>query len=625
VTVDEAIATALGHHRAGRLAEAEALYRQVLAVAPGHADALCLLGTIAHQVGRHAAAVELIAGAIASNPNSPDYHNNLGEALRALGRFDDAIAAYHRGLALRPRCPQISGNLAAALTQVGRAAEAIAVGEAALATGAAPPAVLLNNLGVAYKERARTDDAIACYQRVLALEPDHLDAQLNLANALRQQGRADEAVGLYAAMLARHGDAATPWRLYLSCLLYCDSVDPATMFAEHRRFGARFARGDAGLATPLHDDRDPERRLRLGIVSSDLRDHPAGRGVRAWFDNRDRSRFELFCYAEIARPDADTAWFQARSDVWRSTLGVSDRDVAEQIRADRIDILFVLAGHFDDNRLTIAGWRAAPLQVSASDCATSGLATMDYALVAPGLDPPDSPEGWTERRLHAPSYFVYGPPADSPAVVPPPALDAQRGAGRITFGSFNNPAKITPRVVALWSRVLQRVPSARLLLKCADRYADPAIRDRFLALFARHGIAADRVELRPRGTPLVQHLAEYGDIDIALDSFPFSGSTTTLEALWMGVPVVTLNGGGMVQRVSAHFLQAIGLETCIAADAEQFVAIAADLAADLPRLAALRAGLRACVANSVLCDGAGQTRALEATLRQAWRALTPGA
>ncbi|MBI3514983.1 MAG: tetratricopeptide repeat protein [Proteobacteria bacterium] len=618
MTIDEAMALALEHHRAGRLSDAEAIYRQVLTVVADHADALCLLGSIAHQVGRHGVAIDLIGRAITRNPGVADYHNNRGEALRALGRLDEAVQAYQRALTLRPGCPQTSGNLVAALTQLGRAADAVVIGEAALTDGEVDP-VLLNNLGVAYKERSRTGPAIACYERALRRDPDHLDAQLNLCNALRQQGRNDEACARYVGMVARHPDSAPLWRLYLSCLLYCDERDEEFFHAEHRRFGDRFARADAPLATPLHRDRNPARRLRIGILSSDLCDHPAGRSIRAWFAHRDRAAFELTCYAEVLRPDDDTRWFEARSDRWRSTVGMSDRDVVEQIRTDGIDILIVVAGHFDDNRLTIAGWRAAPLQVAASDAATSGLATMDYVLLSPLLDPPGGRERWTERRLHLPSFFTHEPALDAPPVVAPPALTT----GRVTFGSFNNPTKITPRVVALWSAVLQRMPEARLLLKCADRYADPAVRERYEALFAAHGIGPDRLELRPRGTPRAEHLGEYGDIDIALDSFPFSGSTTTLEALWMGVPVVSLIGDGMVQRMSASFLHAVGLEWCVAQDADDFVAIAAALAVDLPRLAALRADLRRRVAGSALCDGAGQTRALEANLRAAWRALTP--
>ena len=230
---------------------------------------------------------------------------------------------------------------------------------------------------------------------------------------------------------------------------------------------------------PLHRDRDPERRLRVGVLSSDLRDHPTGRTMRHWFAYRDPRALAIIAYAEVARPDADTLWFREHSDEFHSTVGLSDRAVATMIRAHRIDILLVVAGHFDENRLAVAGWRAAPIQITAYDGATSGLTTMDYALLDAIGSPSDSRERWVETRVNLPSFLVFERPDDAPSIGPLPA----QTAGHITFGSFNNPAKIMPEVVALWSRVLARLPDARLILKCANRYADPAVRDRYRALF----------------------------------------------------------------------------------------------------------------------------------------------
>jgi len=616
VTIEQAISLGLTHHRSNRFAEAEAIYRQVLDAQPEHTDALNLLGTLAHQVGRHDVAIELIRRAIAVNPGMSDFHNNLGEALRALGRLDEAVACYRRALVLRPFCANASSNLGAALVQLGDPDQAVAICEQAVAQGADSPP-LSNNLGIALKEQGRTSDAIACFEALLTRHPDYEEAQENLANALRQQGRIDEALPWLERALATRPDSARLWRSYLSGLLYRAERDEDALHEAHLRFGRRFSRPDDTLDVPLHRDRDPERRLRVGILSSDLRDHPTGRTMRHWFAQRDSRAMALIAYAEVARPDADTQWFRQQSDEFHSTVGLSDQAVATMIRAHRIDILLVVAGHFDENRLAVAGWRAAPIQITAYDGATSGLAAMDYALLDAIGSPSDSRERWVETRVHLPSFLVFEPPDDAPPVGPLPAL----AAGHVTFGSFNNPAKITPSVVALWSQVLARLPDARLILKCANRYADPAVRDRFVALFESNGIAAERVDIRTRGTPRAEHLADYREIDIALDSFPFSGATTTFEALSMGVPVISLAGEGFIQRMSASLLHAVGLDHLAVREPRDFVEEAVALAGDLPLLAGLRAGLRGRLADSPVCDGAGQARALAALLRDLWRAL----
>jgi predicted O-linked N-acetylglucosamine transferase (SPINDLY family) len=323
----------------------------------------------------------------------------------------------------------------------------------------------------------------------------------------------------------------------------------------------------------------------------------------------------LIGYAEVVKPDADTHWFRQRCDEFHSTVGLPDRAVAEMIRAHRIDILIVAAGHFDENRLTVAAWRAAPIQITAFDGATSGLAAIDYAMVDPVVSPPDNRERWTEARINVPNFLVYDPPDDAPPVGPLPA----QAVGHVTFGSFNNPAKINARVVAAWSQVLARVPAARLVVKCASRYADPAVLGRFQAMAADAGIDPARLDIRTVGRPRAEHLADYRDIDIALDTFPFTGATTSFEALAMGVPVVTLAGEGLVERMTASLLCAVGLDRLITRTPGDFVDEAVALASDLPALARLRAGLRATLAASPVCDGAGQARAFERLLRQIWR------
>ena len=616
LTVQQVIDLGLAHHRASRFAEAEALYRQVLAVEPNNPDGLFLLGTLAHQLGRHDLAVELIGRAIARNPQFPDYYNNYGMTLAALGRHPDAVAAYRQGLALRPNDANTIANLAAALVRLGAAGEAIDLCERARAAGTTS-ADLLNNLGIAYKEEMRTETAIACYRELIGQYPDHVEARENLANALRQQGRIDEALPYLEAALRMAPGAGRLWRNYLAALLYRAERDEASLFEAHRRFGRQFTRAGDALPVPLATDRDRERRLRIGIVSSDFWTHPVARAMRCWFTHRDRQAFELNCYAEVTRPDEETRWFQERADGWYPTVGLADDAVAAMIRRHRVDLLVIAAGHFDENRLTVAAWRAAPVQVTAYDGATSGLDAMDYALVDAVVSPPDGAERWTETRIYLPSFVTYEPPDDAPATGPAPL----HATGRVTFGSFSNPSKITALTVAAWSEVLRRLPDARLILKCAHRYGDPAVRGRIEAMFVENGIDPARLDVRPRGNPRAEHLADYREIDIALDTFPFAGATTTFEALSMGVPVVTLAGAGLIGRISASMLHAVGLDDLATDSPATFVDTAVALARDPARVTALRAGLRSRLTASPLCDGPGQARAFYAALREAWRNL----
>jgi predicted O-linked N-acetylglucosamine transferase (SPINDLY family) len=304
------------------------------------------------------------------------------------------------------------------------------------------------------------------------------------------------------------------------------------------------------------------------------------------------------------------------ADGWRSTVGLTDRAVAEMIRDDRIDLLVVLAARFDRNRALVACYRPAPVQIAMFDGATTGLRFMDYWITDPVLTPPDTTERFTERVARLPSLFCYTAPESAPPVSALPA--ETRGA--VTFGAFGNPTKISPPTIALWAGVLRAVPGSRLLLKYHTRFADPALELRFRIAFGNHGIAPAQLVFRAGDDDRPTHLSAYDEIDIALDTMPFNGSTTTFEALWMGVPVIALAGDTMISRMSAGMLTAAGLGELIAASPESFVARAAELAHDRARLATLRAGLRDRVARSTLCDGPTYMRSLEDLWRTLWRA-----
>ncbi len=424
-------------------------------------------------------------------------------------------------------------------------------------------------------------------------------------------GRIDEAIDRYERAIARKPDSVEAYKGLLSAILYHPDLDPEAVFAIHRRFEERLARPRYARIRPHRNVPDPERRLKIGYLSSDFRVHSVARNLIPIFRGHDRSRFDIHCYAEVPRPDAMTGDFRALADGWRSTVGLRDEEVAEAIRDDRIDILVCLAGRFDGNRLLVPAFKPAPVQVSYYDAATSGLDTMDYLLSDRVLTPRTTPERFTERPLCLPTFYVGEMPPDPPPV-------ASRN-GPVVFGCLNNPAKITGPVLDLWMRVLREVPGSLLLLKYLNWYETPSVRDRVLAAFDRHGLDRDRLRLPEAARSLHQHLALYNEIDIALDPFPFSGSTTTFEALLMGVPVVALRGRSMMGGWSAGMLRGLGLAGLIAAGPEDYLALATGLAADPDRRAALRATLRDRVAASPLCDRTRKAGQIERFYRAVWR------
>jgi predicted O-linked N-acetylglucosamine transferase (SPINDLY family) len=329
----------------------------------------------------------------------------------------------------------------------------------------------------------------------------------------------------------------------------------------------------------------------------------------------DRGRFDVRLYGLVARPDRLTGMFKTAADGWTDMRGMDDGAIADRIAGDGVDILVVLAGRFDDNRPFVAAHRAAPIQISFHDVATSGLDAMDALLTDAILSPPESAAQFTERLVRLPVYYQFLPPDNLPELAPLPAA----AAGRITFGSFNKPEKITPDVAALWARVLDAVPGSRLALKFKNLYGDPETQRFWRARFERHGVGPDRLILLSGDDRRRDHLALYGQIDIALDPFPFNGATTTFEAMAMGVPVVTLAGTRFAGRVAASILHHASCADLIAADADGYVAIARGLAGDLERLADLRAGLRNRLTASPLCDGTAYARTVEDAYRALWR------
>ncbi|MBI4625079.1 MAG: tetratricopeptide repeat protein, partial [Verrucomicrobia bacterium] len=571
-----ALKLALEHHQAGRLAPAEALYREILAHDPGSVDGLHGLGIIALQVGQHTLAVDLIGQAVARAPGHAAIHANLGEAYRNLHRLDEAVASFRRALALQPKLPSALNNLANALAVQGKVDEAIACCQRAIAlqpnfanahnnlgiclagTGRFEEAIAAyerairlkpdladahNNLGSALIRRRQLDEALACYQRALALRPGSAEVHDNLGGVFKEQGRLDEALACYRQALVLRPDYSAAHSDLIFVLHYRFGDDAGAIDAELGRWNIQHARPLGRCIPPHLNDRSPDRRLRIGYLSPDFRSHPVGWFLRPLFAHHDRQAFEFFCYANVQRPDHFTTELRAGVDGWRDLAGQTDQQVADLIRADRIDILVDLALHTEGNRLLVCARKPAPVQATyLAYPGNSGLDTIDYRLTDPHLDPSNQEtRPGPEQPFRLPdTYWCYQPVVHpAPAVTPLPAL----AAGYITFGCLNNFGKVTPAALAAWCRLLAAVPNAHLLL-----HTHPGShRSRLHDLFARNGIDPGRLRFSAQ-VPAERYFQLYQSIDIGLDPFPFPGGTTTCDALWMGVPVITLAGPTPVTR-----------------------------------------------------------------------------
>ncbi|MCW5733959.1 MAG: tetratricopeptide repeat protein [Enhydrobacter sp.] len=631
-----------------RLDEALASYNRAIEIAPAYAEAFFNRGNTLKDLGRFDEALASYDKAVAIRPAYAEAYSNRGNMLTDLGRLDDALASYDRAVAIRPDYADVYFNRGATLRDLERLDEALASYDRALEIK--PDfAEAYCNRGNTLMDLGRFDEALTSCDRAIAIKPDYADARSSRGAVLRKQGRLDEAVDSFRQAIAlkpdfaeaynlgtglmdlcRFGEAGElyeqalaldvhsdrVWRGLTSMLMYHPDLSPDDRFRRQQEFGSRMAEKVVEQPPRAANDRDPRRRLRIGWLSSDFREHPVGHNLLPFFEHRDRSRSEAICYAEVRAPDDMTAWFREHSDEWRSTVGLSDAAVAELIRADRIDVMIYLAGRFDQNRMHVAAWRAAPVQVSMFDVATSGLEAMDYLVADRLMVPIHGVERFTERLARLPNTYVHPGIDDAPDVVAPPILSN----GYATFGCFNNPTKVNDRVLELWAKLLARVPESRLVLKYRNHYQSAQIRDRIEGIMSRHGIERSRLELGGEPEAATPHLARYGGVDIALDPFPFNGSTTTFEALWMGVPVVTLEGNGLVSRWSSAQLQHVGLDELVARTPEDYVGFAAALAGDCSRLAGLRSELRQRVLGSALCNGRRTNRYLERALRAMWRA-----
>ncbi|MGD0390960.1 MAG: tetratricopeptide repeat protein, partial [Tepidisphaeraceae bacterium] len=596
----------------GRHDEAIAAYRRAVQFKPDFAEAHYNLGIALQTSGQLDEAVASHLQAIRLKPDFAEAHYNLGNALQSNGQFDEAVTSFRQAIRLQPDYAEAHNNLGIALKATGQLDGAVTSFRQAIRLK--PDfAGAHNNLGNALKNTGQLDEAVTSFRQAIRLNPDYALAHNNLGSALSDMGQLDEAIASYRQAIRLRSDFDQAHSNLVNTLLYHSGYDARMIHEEVRRWNQQHAEPLKRFIQPHRNDRDPERRLRIGYVSSDFFDHASAFFLLPLFRHHDRRQVELFCYSSRAGSDKVTQQMKDHVQHWRTVAGLTDAKVAAQVREDQIDVLVDLKLHTGGNRLLIFAQKPAPVQATwLGYPGTSGLDTMDYRLTDPYLDPPGLDDAcYSERSIRLPdTFWCYDPLADEPAVNAPPCLEK----GFVTFGCLNNFCKINDAAMTLWAGVLKALSNSRLLLLAPEGSS----RQRVLVQMGREGIGTERVEFVGRQSR-PEYRNTYHRIDIGLDTVPCNGHTTSLDSFWMGVPVVTLVGQTVFGRAGMSQLTNLGLPELIARTPDQYVQIATDLAGDLPRLGELRRTLRARMQASPLMDGPRFARNVEAAYRQMWR------
>ncbi len=645
--VSELLQTAVRHHQAGAFAHAEAIYQQVLQRYPHHPDALHMLGLLAGQTGKSALAIELITKAISIQPTA-SMHSNLANTLHALKKYDAAIAHYQQAIALEPNYAEAYSNCGIALAAQGKLSAAVdsyrqaialkpdlasaynglgsvlkAQGKLQAAVDSYVQAIALNpqfaeaynNAGNALQSLGRLEEAVTYYRQAVAIKPNYTDVYSNLGNALQGLGQYKDAIASYRRALELEPNSIVPRSNLLFSLSFYPQCSPEQYVEEARRYGQVLLT----QATPYNQWQvsDGQQRLRVGIVSGDLKTHPVGYFLESMLRHLNPARIELVAYTTQPLEDELTQRIKPRFARWQSLVGMSDSAAAQRIHQDQLHVLIDLAGHTAHNRLPVFAWQPAPVQVSwLGFFASTGVIGMDYIIADPLSVPIQNRAHFTEAVWYLPeTRLCFTPPAPDLAqeLTSLPALNN----GYITFGCFQKLVKINDEVLTLWGRIFQALPHARLRLQSKQMNCALA-REQLLQRLSSFGIARQQVWIAGE-VPREAYLAAYGEVDIILDTFPFNGGTTTCEALWMGVPTLTLAGDTLLSRQGLSLLTGVGLHDWIALTKDDYVNKALSHAQDLASLTQLRMRLRTMMLNSVLVDAPRFAHHFEQALFGMWQ------
>ena len=636
------------HFRTGRMHEARTDYLRVIEIDPSRAQALYMLGGIALNEGDTAAAIDFLHRAIAAAPDNADYHFSLGTILANIGRPEEAIPCFEEATRLRPDAAEWYRHLAVAFHAVGKHAEGL---EASFRVTELSPsdAQAVLDLGNTLQKLGKLKDAEAAFEKAVGLAPQAAGPLVNLAMVRRDQGRPVEAevparravemdptmgqawftLGSVLGPQARHVEAAEyfkkaielnpddddPWHILMFGMTYSDNWSAREVYETHRRWGQRLSPAASRSIDPSH--RRADRRLRIGYLSPDFRRHPIAHFIEAPLKHHDRTRFEIFCYHTDGRADETTQRLKALADHWHWLAGTPDTEIEQAILTDAIDVLVDLSGHTDGHKLRMLARRVAPVQVTYLGYPnTTGVPAIDYRITDARADPPGESDALHTEKLFrlSESFLCFTPPEGMADIGTLP----MKRHGLVTFGSFNNFTKLSPTTLGLWSEILERVPNSRLMTKAAG-LRDEGLRALLVQMLTRAGVDRERVKIISPTMSHREHMDTYAEVDIALDTFPYHGTTTTLDALWMGVPVITLVGDRHASRVGLSILGCLGLTDLVAHSAREYVESAVQLAADPTRLEEVRHSLRARLAASPLTDGKGFTTRLEQAYLQMWK------
>jgi predicted O-linked N-acetylglucosamine transferase (SPINDLY family) len=613
MSIDQDFAAATHHHQAGNLNIAESAYRAILASNPNHVDAWQRLGILLHQTGRTGESIDALKRAAQLRPEAPDVHSNIATVLAAAGHRSEAVESFRRALSLGATFPETHNNIGSLLRDMGRPREAIEAYRQAVALRP-DYADAWNNMGMLLRIEGDFDGAEEAFVQAARLRPDSPEVLNNLAGVYQETRRVAQAVHLLrrAAEISNHPKI---WDNLLLAMYGLEGVTAAQIRAAHDQWNAAVAVPLARPAGAFPNEKIADRRLRVGLVSQDFREHPVGYLLTPVLEHHDRSHFEIVCYSDVKGPDAVTRRHQQLADRWADTTALTDEQLASLVEHDQIDVLFDLALHTANSRLLAFARRPAPVQLTwAGYPASTGLYTIDYRLTDPHLDPlgTDRESLYSEKLLYLPNCFwCVDPQGQEPPVNDPPATRN----GFITFGCLNQFSKISDAALTRWAAVMRSIPNSRLRLLAPHGRA----RIQLAEFMSKLGVSPNRILFMDR-RPRADYLKFYHDIDICLDSSPYTAHTTAIDALWMGVPVVTLAAKTAVSRGALSILSQLDLTNLASFDDDNFVCTAVTLSADRARLSHLRATLRPRLMASPIADVRQFTRDLESAIRQAWRA-----
>ena len=596
-----------------RLPEAETSYRRALDLKSDYADALISLGSLLQQIGRMSEAEASYLRVLELKPDYIEAYNNLGILLENSNNLPEAEAYYRQALELKPDYIESYNNLGNLLVNANRLTEAEVSYRRAMELQP-DYATTHYNLGSLLQQTNRMPEAEASYLRALKLKPDFAEAHGNLGVIIRDFGKLDEALNCFRRALEIKPDLEEAHSNLLYALSFHHELSSEEIYRASQEYEAQIGIPIRSTWRAHSNDKNPNRRLRVGYVSPDFRKHPVAYFAEPILANHDKSQVEIFCYAEVKREDELTGRFRQLADHWHSTVGLSDDVVAKMIRDHQIDILVDLAGHTAKNRLRVFARKPAPIQMTYLGYpGTTGLSAMDYRLTDHYADPEGVADTYYAeclRRLPN-SLWCYRPSDDMPGSSPLPAL----ARGYLTFGSFNNFNKIDQPTLDLWAELLRALPTSRLMMLTVP---EGETRRSLLRRFGDLGITAQRLEFQGKLQSAEFH-RKFLEVDITLDPVTVNGATTTCESLWMGVPVISLVGTRFLTRAGMSILSAAGLADFAATSREEYILIGVRLANNIPELAKVRAGLRESLRTSPLTDELGFARNLENLYREIWR------